>query len=410
MRRDDPVRMGLVGLSGYAETVLASLIEAEELEHPPIKLAAVHAPDLALHDSIVGTLKQRGVELYDSYEGLLASRAEAVWLPVPIHLHAPFTIQALQAGKAVMCEKPAAGCVEDIDRMIGARDEAGLPVLIGYNHIPKPTTKQIKARLLDNRIGSIRSVTVAAASPRSNHYYQRNGWAGSFRRDGSWVMDSPVSNAMSHFVNLALFFMGPSLHAPAVPVSVEAELYRVNPIENYDTAAIRVVTDSGATCLILTTHACSEVVPASVRIEGTLGAVSWSNERITIQNGSDTETLTPEKNFLSDCITALASATRGDELDPDRISPSLEIARAPVLVANAASEAVRVAGVDGSMISKIQGGDGGVIHALKGIEHMIRHCQSNNLLFHESGMVKWTQPPGYRGDLDGYKRFAGPLR
>ncbi len=153
MTRGTPVTIGLVGLSGYAETVLAYLLEAEDQAQAPIRLAGVHAIDFERHDAEVKELKRRDVELFDSYDDLLASSTEAVWLPVPIHLHAPFTIKALLAGKAVMCEKPAAGCVQDVDQMIRTRDETGLPALVGYNVLPNPSTKQLKQRLLDGLDG-----------------------------------------------------------------------------------------------------------------------------------------------------------------------------------------------------------------------------------------------------------------
>ena len=54
------------------------------------------------------------------FEHLLACDIQAVWLPLPIDLHCPYTKLALAAGTAVLCEKPAAGCVDDVDDMIAA--------------------------------------------------------------------------------------------------------------------------------------------------------------------------------------------------------------------------------------------------------------------------------------------------
>src|SRR5829696_1805709 len=81
-----------------------------------------------------------------SYAELLDLPIDAVWLPLPIHLHRPYTERALAAGKAVLCEKPAAGCVDDVDAMIAARDASGRGVLIGFQDVYQPCVIQLKRR------------------------------------------------------------------------------------------------------------------------------------------------------------------------------------------------------------------------------------------------------------------------
>ena len=211
--------------------------------------------------------------MFARWEDLLAHPAEAVWLPLPIPLHRPYTEQALAAGKAVLCEKPAAGCVQDLDVMQDAQRLAGLPVAVGFQDIYEPTTLALKRALLDGRIGTVESVTLTACWPRDSRYYARSAWAGRRRQDGAWVMDSPASNALAHYLNLALFLLGDSLTDSATPVRVEAELYRANPIETYDTSGLRLVTPSGVPLLALLTHACRETRPPRITVQGTHGVI-----------------------------------------------------------------------------------------------------------------------------------------
>lgn len=50
-------------------------------------LAGVFAPDAAAHAEMITELATAGVTAFDSYDELLATDLDAVWLPVPIHLH-----------------------------------------------------------------------------------------------------------------------------------------------------------------------------------------------------------------------------------------------------------------------------------------------------------------------------------
>ena len=64
--------------------------------------------------------------MYSDYDALLADpEIEAVYIPLPNHLHVDWTIKALEAGKHVLCEKPIALQDSDFDRLIAARDTSG---------------------------------------------------------------------------------------------------------------------------------------------------------------------------------------------------------------------------------------------------------------------------------------------
>src|SRR5206468_10275492 len=105
-------------------------------------------PALERFGARVRELNQRGVKTVRSFDQLVALDIEAIWLPLPIDLHRPYTEAALAAGKAVMCEKPAAGSVDDVDAMIAARDRAGLGVLIGFQDIYQPAVATLKQRIV----------------------------------------------------------------------------------------------------------------------------------------------------------------------------------------------------------------------------------------------------------------------
>src|SRR5688500_7814725 len=146
--------------------------------------------------------------------------------------------------------------------MIAARDRTGLPVAIGFQDMYQPSVAVLKQRLVAGEFGRVLGARVIGCWPRSERYFGRNDWAGRLRRDGRWVLDSPVSNALAHFLHLALFLLGPTREQSAKPTAVAAELYRANRIENYDTCTMRFTVKGPGVqgeipLFIAYTHACA---------------------------------------------------------------------------------------------------------------------------------------------------------
>lgn len=141
MSAPDIFKFGIAGLGGHA-ALIRQCIEKNPLRPSRTCHPSGCMPSANLfqnqHAALISELKARDVEVYADIDELLDSDIEAVWLPVPIDLQRPFTEKSLARDKAVMCEKPAAGCVEDLDAMIAARDRSGLPMAIGFQHIDDP--------------------------------------------------------------------------------------------------------------------------------------------------------------------------------------------------------------------------------------------------------------------------------
>src|SRR5256885_16138150 len=112
------ISLGLTGLGGYAgwacDQLLATAAGGSNGDgRPDVRLTAVCEPELAKHAARVQACRAAGITVLSSCDELMALPIDAVWLPLPIDLHRSFTEQALAAGKAVLVEKPAAGCVDD---------------------------------------------------------------------------------------------------------------------------------------------------------------------------------------------------------------------------------------------------------------------------------------------------------
>lgn len=96
---------------------------------------------------------------YGSYEELLAdSDIDAVYIPLPNHLHAEWTIAAAEAGKHVLCEKPLALTSAEARTMISASEGAGVRLMEAFMYRLHPLWLMAKAMVDDGTIGEVRAV------------------------------------------------------------------------------------------------------------------------------------------------------------------------------------------------------------------------------------------------------------
>jgi predicted dehydrogenase len=403
MTQQSPLLFGCVGLGGYGAVASDTVLREQQRPGGVARLVSACDPDLPHHAKRAEELRAQGVAVSNSFDELLAGDCQAVWLPVPIPLHRPFMEKALAAGKAVLCEKPAAGCIDDLDAMIAARDRAALPAAIGFQNIYQPSMQEAKRRLLEGAIGKITAATVTACWPRDSHYYGRNNWAGALQRDGAWVLDSPANNAMAHFINLALFLLGPDERHTAQPQRLEAELYRANEIENYDTCSLRIATAGEVPLLVLMTHACEKLVGPIVEITGTKGTLRFQHDGFELIRGGAVEPIGERGMDLGHVVRGFVDYAR----DGSAIVATLELARAHTLVISGASQATAVQTIPASFVHTIQHPNGATLRFVPEIDHLFADCAREKKMLHESGRLPWSAP-SRSINLTGYHHFAGP--
>jgi predicted dehydrogenase len=94
-----------------------------------------------------------------SYEALLAEpEIDVVYVPLPNHLHAEWTVRAARAGKHVLCEKPLALSVDEVDAVAVAAREAGVVVSEGFVYRHQPQTLKVKELVDGGAVGRVRLV------------------------------------------------------------------------------------------------------------------------------------------------------------------------------------------------------------------------------------------------------------
>ena len=96
---------------------------------------------------------------FDSYEAMLASPTiDVVYISLPNSLHAEWTVKALRAGKHVLCEKPFATTLADVDRMILAQSETGMIMSEAFMYRHHPQTLKVQELIKSGAIGEVRLV------------------------------------------------------------------------------------------------------------------------------------------------------------------------------------------------------------------------------------------------------------
>lgn len=93
---------------------------------------------------------------FGSYEAMLASaEIDALYIPLPNHLHAEWTIKSLRAGKHVLCEKPFALTLAEVDEMTAVAAETGLVLAEAFMYRHHPQMKLAGQMVREGKLGEI---------------------------------------------------------------------------------------------------------------------------------------------------------------------------------------------------------------------------------------------------------------
>ena len=146
----DVINWGVLGAARFALTTMAPAIHAAR----DARLAALATASPEKADAFRAFAPD--IRVHGGYDALLADPdIDAVYIPLPNHLHAPWTLKALAAGKAVLCEKPVGMDVAEIDALIAARDGAGLLAAEGFMIPHHPQWPRVRALIADGALGEI---------------------------------------------------------------------------------------------------------------------------------------------------------------------------------------------------------------------------------------------------------------
>jgi predicted dehydrogenase len=124
------------------------------------RVMAIASRDLSQAQNVAQRLDIE--KAYGSYEALLADpEIDAIYNPLPNHLHVPWTIKALEAGKHVLCEKPIAITAEEAKPLIAARERSGKLVAEAFMFRFHPQWIRARERVSAGDLGEVRAIQTA---------------------------------------------------------------------------------------------------------------------------------------------------------------------------------------------------------------------------------------------------------
>lgn len=150
----DKVRWGILSTANIA---LAKVIPAMQ-RSSWCEITSIASRDLSRAKDAARALQIPNA--YGSYEELLADKAvEAIYNPLPNHLHVPWTIKAAEAGKHVLCEKPIAMSANEARTLLDVRNRTRVKIQEAFMVRTHPQWLETRRLIKSGRIGSLRSIT-----------------------------------------------------------------------------------------------------------------------------------------------------------------------------------------------------------------------------------------------------------
>jgi predicted dehydrogenase len=398
------VSVVLVGIGGMGAVYVDELLKNAPGEDFRIAGAVDPAPDRCPR---LADLRAAGVPLFPDLERFYAVRkADLAVISSPHHYHASQTIAALEAGSFVLCEKPTAGTIQEARAMAAAEQRTGRWAAIAYQWSFSDAVQALKGDILGGRFGRPLRLACLYTWPRDLAYYRRNAWAGRLRADdGAWILDGPANNAFAHDLHNMLYLLGPDVRSGARPAAIQGELYRVNAIENYDTAAARIRMENGTELLFLVSHAALRDRGPVLRFEFEKGTVTadgrGSGLKAAFRDGATRDYGNPDAWPMKKLWDALRSVRTG-------VPPVCGVAAASgqTLAVNGLQDsAAGVVEIPAAFRAEERAGGSAWIR-IRGLDEAWGRCFEERLLPSEIG-VPWARA-GRLVDLSKYEDFPGP--
>jgi phthalate 4,5-cis-dihydrodiol dehydrogenase len=146
-----PLRLGVAGLGRAFSVMLPTLTG-----HPAVRLVAAADTRAEARNRFAGEFSAKA---YDTVAALCADPAvDAVYVATPHQFHREHALQAAQAGRHLLIEKPMALTVEDCTAIVDAARRAGVHVVVGHSHSFDAPIRHLRKLIESGAFGKVRMI------------------------------------------------------------------------------------------------------------------------------------------------------------------------------------------------------------------------------------------------------------
>jgi UDP-N-acetyl-2-amino-2-deoxyglucuronate dehydrogenase len=250
---------------------------------------------------------ERGGQAFTSLtEALAAVDIDVVVVCTPTGRHGEVAIEALEAGKHVIIEKPAETTVAKTDQIIGAQRRAGTQVAVISQHRFDQSTEIALNAISKGELGRLTTGIASIDWWRGQSYYDSGDWRGTWELDGGGAL----MNQGVHTVDLLVATMGRPVEVFAYTGTLAHER-----IEVEDAAVAVVRFESGALGVLHATTAAYPGLSARLQVHGDRGSIVIDNDFLTFIHTTPQGSEAEDKSYgsASDSINQVDDYTGAQE-------------------------------------------------------------------------------------------------
>ncbi len=394
---NNTIKIVLVGIGGYGGFYVDEILNRGSSRNVQIAGVVDPKPENCRRYREINELK---IPIYNRLEDFYTrNSADVAIISSPIHFHKSQSCLTMEKGSNVLCEKPAAATVQDVNKMIDISEKTGKTLSIGFQWSFTRAVIEFKKDIISGKYGQPKRFRTLVAWPRDKAYFSRSWAARRKAPNGEWVLDSVVMNATAHYLHNMLFVLGDSLDSSVKPKKIAGEVYRANKIENFDTVAARIMVEGDIELLYYATHAVKDRLGPVFQYEFEKGKAGYAESegilRAVFNDGTVKVYGSPNQNAQKLWRTIEAVRTGG------KVPCNIKTALPHIICVNGIQESVSQINDFGRDIVRTDNSK--QITYVEGLFEDMKHCYDKGMLPGELKM-SWAKT-GREINVENYNRY-----